>query len=154
MKIGSTESTYFDNMNAEAVNVDLMDDMLAAIREIGERGGMDEGDAIRFVLASGLAYLQGGALQASNSDGCTDELERVSKEMARYYAQYAVMKFKAFSLMQVARIQEMNVNSLRVTEQGLKGVIARLREENARLAQENEALKQKLNLPSTAGRPC
>ena len=151
--MSETESTYFDNMKAETVNVELMDEMLAAIREIGGRGGMDDRDAIRFVLASGLAYLEGDrALQTVSADGCAGELERVSKEMARYYAQYAVMKFKAFSLMQVARIQEMNVSGLRVTEQGLKGVVERLREEKARLAEENEALKQKLNPPSTAGR--
>jgi len=141
--MSETETRFFDDMVQQEVTIALMDDMLAAIRDLAQQSGMSEDEAIRFVLATGLAYLEGEkALQSACESDCAQALERVSKQMLDCYAQYSVMKFKAFSLLQVARTLEINVAGLRLTEQGLRGVIERLREENEQLQAENKRLKR------------
>lgn len=143
-KLSETETHFFDEMSQHEITLVVLNDMLEAARQVAAQSGMNEDEAFRFLIATGLAYLDGEkAMRASGEGGCARELERVSKQMTDYYAQYAVMKFKAFSLLQVAQTLELNVAGLRPLEQGLRGVVERLREENEQLRAELEALRRR-----------
>jgi cell division septum initiation protein DivIVA len=145
-RLSETETHFFDNMSQQEVTLIVMNDILGVVRQLAGKPSMSQDEAFRFVIATGLAYIDGEqALRATSESDCAQELARVSKQMTDYYAQYAVMKFKAFSLLKVARILELNVAGLRPMEQGLRGVVERLRDENKQLKAEIEALRQRGN---------
>jgi len=142
-----TETTLFDGVTTREVTVSLLEETYQQLLELFRAQKWDEAEGWRTVMAHGLAALRAQALLAdvpADDSDLASQLTRVSQELAKYQAMYAVMKFKAFQLRQVAQTLEMNVAGLRNAEGAFRGTVARLREENEALKAEMQHLQQQL----------
>jgi len=147
-KIGpETETNMFDGVAARTVEVELLEETFSAIVELCQEENWKLDEGLRIVMANGLAYLRGERNLAHLAAGDMDlasELEKRIDELADYQRMYAVMKFKAFSLLQVARTLEFNVAGLRGEREMARQTMLMLRQQVAALKSENSGLRERL----------
>lgn len=151
-----TDTDIFAEAQERIVQIPMLEETYQDILRLCRENGWEEEEGLRTVLAYGLGYLQGEReLVRLNADGAdlAAELQAKVEELSGYQSMYAVMKFKAFRLLQVARTLEMNVTGLR-GELGLsKATIPRLRQQIEELKAENAHLRERLTGLSPADEP-
>lgn len=139
-----TETNLFDGVTECRVSLPILDETYQELRRLIEENEWDEEEGLRIILTRGLAYLKGEAeisqLQSADSD-LAEDLNRIRRRLMEYESMYAVMKFTAFRLREIARTLELNVVGLRGENNLCHSTLRLLREEIARLKAENARLK-------------
>jgi chromosome segregation ATPase len=142
-----TDTDMFDDVREQVVQIPILEETYQDILRLCQENGWEEEEGLRTVLAHGLGYLQGERELARLNADSTDlaaELQAKVEELSGYQSMYAVMKFKAFKLLQVARTLEMNVAGLRGELDLCRSTIPHLREKIAQLEKENARLLERL----------
>jgi len=142
-----TDTDMFDDTRERVVQIPLLEETYQDILRLCQENEWEEEEGLRTVLTHGLGYLQGEReLARINVDGAdlAAELRAKVEELSSYQSMYAVMKFKAFKLLQVARTLEMNVAGLRGELDLCRSTIPHLREKIAQLEKENARLLERL----------
>jgi len=142
-----TESNLFEGVAEHRLSLSVLEETYAELRRLIEENGWDEEEGLRIVLTRGLAYLKGEAELSrwQIADGTVaEELDRLRRQAMEYASMYAVMKFKAFKLMEVARVLELNVTGLRGENNLCHSTLRLLRDEIAGLKAENARLKARV----------
>jgi len=142
-----TDTDMFDDVREQVVQIPILEETYQDILRLCQENEWEEEEGLRTVLAYGLGYLQGEReLARLNVDGAdlAAELQAKVEELSSYHSMYAVMKFKAFKLLQVARTLEMNVAGLRAELDLCRSTIPHLRERIAQLEKENTWLLERL----------
>jgi len=142
-----TDTDMFDDTRERVAQIPLLEETYQDILRLCQENEWEEEEGLRTVLTHGLGYLQGEReLACINVDGAdlAAELQAKVEELSSYQSMYAVMKFKAFKLLQVARTLEMNVAGLRGELDLCRSTIPHLREKIAQLEKENARLLERL----------
>jgi uncharacterized protein YaaN involved in tellurite resistance len=131
------EQTFFAEAEKVTVEIEVLketyDDLLAAI----EHNGWEREEGLRTLLTLGLGYAQAERMEQGNAQ----ERAGLRERQMNLESIAAVMKFRAYEFMKDNQILEMRMNALRTTAEGLKGVVWRLKDENAALRRELEQVK-------------
>lgn len=132
------------------LHVPVLEEMHAGLQEIIGRHGWEEEEGLRTILAAGLGYLRALTLEEMHEGGLVDDneynarLHTLHGLLAKYEAQYSVMKFKAYQFQEKSRILEMRVSGLEGTERFREAWALRIRDRLEALQAEHEALEQRL----------
>lgn len=154
---GEMYQRLFEGVAAAQVSIALLEEEVRRAEELITANGWPRDEGMHIIFANGLAYLEGSARlrQATESEGVSEEVERLTRELMDMHSKYAVMKFRAFSLDQAKQVLEMNVTGLeaenrasgsriwkfREDEERLKGEVSRLKLENEQLRREIAVLQ-------------
>lgn len=142
-----TECNLFEGVTEHRLSLSVLEETYAELRRLIEENGWDDEEGLRIVLTRGLAYLKGEAdlsrLPVAQGD-VAEELDRLRRQVMEYTSMYAVMKFKAFKLIEVARVLELNVAGLRGENNLCHSTLRLLREDIAALKAENARLKARV----------
>jgi len=113
------------------VTISLLEETYRRAQVLGQANGWTEEECLRIVFAYGLSYLENQQMVQAVNRGDADvraELDRMTALYLDASAQYAVMKFRAFTVTRDRDILALNV--------------AGLRGENAAFHAVNDALRQ------------
>jgi regulator of replication initiation timing len=142
-----TDTDMFADVREQVVQIPILEEIYQDILRLCQENEWEKEEGLRTVLTFGLGYLRGEQvltrLNADEADPAA-ELQAKVEELSGYQSMYAVMKFKAFKLWQVARTLEMNVAGLRAELDLCRSTIPHLRERIAQLVKENARLLERL----------
>lgn len=122
---------FFPNTEKHTLTFDILSDDWETLQALFVENDWTPEDSLRYVLAAGLAFLQGQAHLAELSHPQADlaaEVKRLQNERMRVESRYAVMKFRAFNFMQAVKLLEMKLNACRSELDGLRTLNAQLRQ--------------------------
>ena len=143
-----TDTDMFDDVREQIVQIPILEETYQDILQMCLENEWEEEEGLRTVLAYGLGYLQGerelARLNVVDGADLAAELQAKVEELSSYHSMYAVMKFKAFKLQQVARTLEMNVAGLRGELAFYQSAPSLLREQISQLQEENARLRERL----------
>ncbi len=123
---------FFPNTEKHTLTFDILSDDWEALRKFFTENEWEPDDGLRYVLAAGLAFLQGQARLAELNHPQADlaaEVHRLQSERMTVESRYAVMKFRAFTFRQAVKLLEMKLNACRSEMEGLRSVNEQLREQ-------------------------
>jgi len=129
--IDQFQRDFFPNTERHTLTFDILSDDWETLQKLFTQNEWEPDDGPRYVLATGLAYAQGQARLAELNHPQADlaaEVKRLQNERMTVESRYAVMKFRAFSLMQAVKLLEMKLNACRSKLEVLRTVNAQLRQ--------------------------
>jgi hypothetical protein len=126
----------FADAEQVSVEISLLKETYAEIVALIERNGWGRERGLQMLLTSGLGYAKGQLLTQADDEEHTRMLQR----LIDCESMYAVIKYEAFHLLRDNQALEMREAALRNSTRLLEQTLARLRLENAALADRVRAL--------------
>jgi hypothetical protein len=126
---------FFPHTEQHTVTFEVTSDDWAAVQQAIAENEWGEADGLRFLLAAGVAFAQGQARLAALNHPDADlaeEVRRLQTERMQVESRYAVMKFRAFTFMQAAKLLEMKLNACQGERERLRQANLDLRQQDGR----------------------
>ena len=123
------QQEFFPRAEKRTVTLDLLSDEWDRLLAFFAENEWEQDDGLRYTLAAGLACLQTEADSVEVGlapAGLAAEIKRLQRERMEVESRYAVMKYRAFTFMQAAKVLEMKLNACRVEAEALRTHLGRL----------------------------
>jgi len=125
---------FFPDTERYTLSFDITSDDWRAIQEAIAENAWETDDGLRYLLAAGLAYVQGKERLVGLNHPDADlaaEVKQLWAERMRIESRYAVMRFRAFSFMQAVKLLEIKLNACRAELDNLRQALASSRSQRA-----------------------
>jgi hypothetical protein len=121
---GTFEEDFFPDTRVEHLEVDILNDLQAALQAEIDANGWETDEGLRFILAAGVAALkaerQRDQTQNMPEKELKMELERLQRQRMQIDGRYAVMKFRTYQLLQDAKTLAIKLNVCRTEVENLR----------------------------------
>ena len=142
------------DMQSELVTFEITVESETAreIEHVMAENGWEQAEGLRLILGSGLGYIKGEkTLEAAAAGTMTaEDLQKLVSRMMETESRLAVLRFRAFEMEKANQAWELSTGAIQNERMGLRGVVHRLREENAALKAEIERLHAQLPAQETS----
>jgi hypothetical protein len=111
---GTFEEDFFPDTRIEHLEVDILNDLQAALQAEIDANGWAADEGLRFILAAGVAALkaerQRDQTQNMPEKDLKMELERLQRQRMQIDGRYSVMKFRTYQFLQDAKTLAIKLN--------------------------------------------
>jgi hypothetical protein len=134
------EERFFRDDAVVTLQIGVLQEMLDALSALARRQGIELDEAVRSVLARGLACRRADDYLAASEE----EQARIARELFSLESNLAVMRYSTFAFMRDNQTLEMQNAAVKNANEGLKAAVDRLHAQEDELLDRLRALQDEL----------